>query len=134
MHCRLELAAPPRFDLGTNGRNGFYRFLERFWMLQQVPLAAGLNLLGGWGWIVDGAGVQAQDVPWAALPTIGDDWHNNNRADPGSARVGLLPGQIDWGFGFIMLLARMGLASDIQTSETLAVRQITPCDKHRPPL
>ena len=52
MHCRLELAQPPRFDLGRIGRDPFYRFLERTWMLQQLPIA--IALLCAWavgpGW------------------------------------------------------------------------------------
>ena len=54
IHCRLELARPPAFDLGRIGHDRFYRFLERTWMLQQLPIAVGLYLLGGWGFVVWG--------------------------------------------------------------------------------
>jgi len=57
--------------------------------------------------------VQAHDVPWAGLLTMGEAWHNNHHAYPGSARIGLYPGQIDWGYDFIALLERTGLAWDI---------------------
>lgn len=144
LHCRLVLEHPPGFDLGRVGDDRFYRFLERTWMLQQLPVAGLLWLAGGWGfvvwgvcarvaitvhghwlvghlahrrgpqtWLVQGAGVQAHDVPWAAIPTMGEAWHNNHHAYPGSARIGLHPGQHDWGFAFIVLLARCGLAWDI---------------------
>lgn len=144
LHCRLELEAPPQYDLGRIEREPFYRFLERTWMAQQVPVAAALWLIGGWGfvvwgvcarvaitvhghwfvghlahrrgpqtWLVRAAGVQAHDVPWAALPTMGEAWHNNHHAFPGSARIGLYPGQSDWGYAFIRLLERLGLAWDI---------------------
>lgn len=157
MHCRLELARPPSFDLGRIGRDPFYRLLERTWMLQQVPIALVLFQLGGmawvlWGvcarvaasvhghwfighlahtrgpqsWLVDHSGVQAHDVPWAGLPTMGEAWHNNHHAFPGSARIGLYPGQSDWGWAFICLLERFGLAWNIQTPETLAPRPISP--------
>lgn len=150
IHCRLELEHPPHFDLGRIGRDPLHRFLDRTWMLQQLPIAALFFAIGGWGWViwgvcarvsvsvtghwfighlahrrgpqtwlVEGAGVQAHDVPWAAIPTMGEAWHNNHHAFPGSARIGLYPGQADWGFCFIRLLARMGLAWDIQTPETL---------------
>lgn len=153
MHCRLELDHPPRFDLGRIGRDPFYRFLERTWMVQQVPVAATLWLMGGWSfviwgvcarvsisvighwfvghlahrrgpqtWLVREAGVQAHDVPWAAIPTMGEAWHNNHHAYPGSARIGLYPGQSDWGFRFIQVLERLGLAWDIRTPETMAER------------
>ena len=153
MHARLALDHPPAFDLGRVGRDRFYRFLERTWMLQQMPIAVGLYLLGGWGfvvwgvcaritasvtghwfvghlahrrgpqsWRVEGAGVQAHDVPWAAIPTMGEAWHNNHHAWPGSARIGLYPGQSDWGYGLIRLLERAGLARDVQTPETMPAR------------
>jgi stearoyl-CoA desaturase (delta-9 desaturase) len=73
-------------------------------------------------WIVEGSGIQAHDVPWAAIPTMGEAWHNNHHAFPGSARLGLYPGQADWGFGFIRFLERLGLAWDVRTPETLPAR------------
>ncbi|MDP5277884.1 acyl-CoA desaturase [Sphingomonas sp. DG1-23] len=148
IHCRLELAHPPAFDLGRAGRDPFYRFLETTWMAQQLPVAALFFWAGGWGfvmwgvcarvaisvhghwfvghlahtrgpqhWLVEGAGVQAHDVPWAGLVTMGEAWHNNHHAFPGSARIGLHPGQSDLGFVFIRLLERIGLAWDIRTPE-----------------
>lgn len=153
MHCRLVLDRPPAFDLGRVGRDPFYRFLERTWMLQQAPIAVALWLIGGWGfvvwgvcarvsisvighwfvghlahrrgpqtWLVHEAGVQAHDVPWAAIPTMGEAWHNNHHAFPGSARIGLYPGQSDWGFRFIQLLERLGLAWNVRTPKTMADR------------
>lgn len=78
---------------------------------------------GPQSWIVEGSGVQAHDVPWAAMPTMGEAWHNNHHAYPGSARIGLYPGQADWGWRFIQLLERLGLAWDVRTPETMAGRQ-----------
>lgn len=152
LHCRLELARPPRFDLSAI-EGPFHRFLERTWMLQQVPVALLLFWAGGWGfvvwgvcarvaitvhghwfvgylahnrgpqsWLVSDAGVQAYDVPWAAIPTMGEAWHNNHHAFPGSARIGLYPGQSDLGFAFIRLLERIGLAWEVRTPETMAAR------------
>lgn len=153
LHCRLELDNPPGFDLGRIDRDPFYRFLERTWMAQQLPVAGALWLAGGWSfvvwgvfarvavtvhghwfvghlahrrgpqsWLVKGAGVQAHDVPWAAIPTMGEAWHNNHHAYPGSARIGLYPGQHDWGYLFIQTLARYGLAWDICLPEDLPER------------
>lgn len=155
MHCRLELTHPPRFDLGRAGRDRFYRFLERTWMLQQLPIALVLYLIGGWpfviwgvccrvsisvvghwfvghlahrrgpqSWLVRGAGVQAHDVPWAGIPTMGEAWHNNHHAFPGSARIGLYPGQADCGYRFIQMLERLGLAWNVRTPETLPPRTV----------
>lgn len=153
LHCRLELANPPGFDLGRAGRDPFYRFLEATWMAQQLPIAALLFWAGGWSfvvwgvavrvfacvhghwlvdylahnrgpqhWIVDDAGIQTHDVPWAGFVTMGEAWHNNHHAFPGSARIGLYPGQSDLGFAFIHALEAIGLAWDIRTPETMAAR------------
>jgi stearoyl-CoA desaturase (delta-9 desaturase) len=144
MHCRLELNHPPRFDVSALEASPFLRWLERTWMLQQLPVAGVLFWVGGWPFVVWGvfvrvaltvhghflvghlahrrgpqhwqvaeAGVQAHDVPWAGLLTMGEAWHNNHHAYPGSARIGLHPGQSDWGYAFIRLLERMGLAWDV---------------------
>ncbi len=161
MHCRLELERPPAFDLGRIGRDPVHCFLEQTWMLQQLPVAAVLWLIGGWRfvvwgvcarvsasvighwfvghlahrrgpqtWLVRYAGVQAHDVPWAAIPTMGEAWHNNHHAYPASARIGLYPGQSDWGFRFIQLLERLGLAWNVRTPEGMATRtsHLTRCD------
>ncbi len=77
---------------------------------------------GPQSWTVDGAGVQAHDVPWAAIPTMGEAWHNNHHAYPGSARIGLQQGQSDWGYAFIRLLERLGLAWNVQIPATLGHR------------
>lgn len=69
---------------------------------------------GPQSWLVDDAGVQAHNVPWAAIPTMGEAWHNNHHAYPGSARIGLYPGQSDWGFVFIQMLERIGLAWNVK--------------------
>jgi stearoyl-CoA desaturase (delta-9 desaturase) len=155
LHCRLVLARPPGFDPGHGiSDDPFYRFLQRTWMLQQIPVALVLFALGGlpwvvWGicarvtigvsmhwfvgylchthgpqsWLVDEGAVQAHNVPWAAIPSMGESWHNNHHAFPASARHGLYPGQIDLGFGFIRLLERCGLAWNVQTPDRLPERR-----------
>ena len=154
LHCRLQLHKPPGFDPGPGiGDDWFYRFLQRTWMAQQLPVAAALYAIGGlpwlvWGvcarvatgvtmhwfvgyichshgpqsWIVNNGAVQAHNVPWAAIPSMGESWHNNHHAFPASALHGLYPGQIDIGFQFVKLLERLGLASDIQTPQNLPAR------------
>lgn len=155
LHCKIILDHPPEFDPGSEIMNDrFYQFLEKTWMLQQLPIAILLYYIGGlpwvaWGvfvrvaacttmhwfisyfahtqgpqsWLVDGAGVQAHDVPLAAIPTFGESWHNNHHAFPASAKHGLYSGQIDIGWQFIQLLRFLGLAWDIQVPHTLPPRQ-----------
>jgi sn-1 stearoyl-lipid 9-desaturase len=44
---------------------------------------------GPQSWLVNGGAVQAHNVPWAAIPSMGESWHNNHHAFPASARHGL---------------------------------------------
>ena len=78
---------------------------------------------GPQSWLVDEAGVQAHDVPLAAIPTFGESWHNNHHAFPASARHGLYPGQIDIGWHFIQMLEALGLAWDVQVPGNLPPRK-----------
>ncbi|MBA4748028.1 MAG: acyl-CoA desaturase [Sphingopyxis sp.] len=153
IYCRLDLVQPPRFDLSELDADPFYRWLERTWRWQQLPIALIFYAIGGWAWvvwgvaarvavanhghwlvghlahnhgpqrwIVDDSGIQAFDVPWAAIPTMGEAWHNNHHAYPGSARIGLYPGQSDWGYAFIRLLEQWRLVWNVQTPATLGNR------------
>ena len=159
LNFRLQLAQPPGFDSGPGiADDRFYRFLDRYWMLPQVPIALILYWAGGWPWViwgvpvrvaacttmhwfisyfahtrgsqdwaVDGAVIQAYNVPIMAIPTMGESWHSNHHAFPSSARHGLYPGQIDLGYRFIQLLALMRLASNIKLPANLPARPgITP--------
>lgn len=74
-------------------------------------------------WRVLDAGVQGRDVPIAALLSMGESWHNNHHAFPGSARIGLNDDQPDPGWWFILLLERLGLAWSIKTPHTLPARR-----------
>jgi len=165
LHCKLDLEQPPGFDPGPGiGDDRFYQFLQRYWMLQQIPLALILYFIGGmpwlvWGicvrvttgvsmhwfvgyichshgpqsWHVNNGSIQAHNVPWAAIPSMGESWHNNHHAFPASARHGLYPGQTDLGFGFIKLLEKAGLAWNIQTPQILPARSgLTPVTEDAP--
>jgi sn-1 stearoyl-lipid 9-desaturase len=55
LHGRLILDRPPGFDPGPEiANNKFYAFLDRTWILQQLPLAIALFALGGLPWLVWG--------------------------------------------------------------------------------
>jgi sn-1 stearoyl-lipid 9-desaturase len=55
LNFKVKLAQPPGFDPGAEiAADPFYRFLQRTWMLQQLPLALLLFALGGWPWVVWG--------------------------------------------------------------------------------
>ncbi len=101
------------------------------WVVWGVCLRVTVSVTGHWfvghlahtrgpqSWLVNHAGVQAHDVPWAAIPTMGEAWHNNHHAYPGSARIGLYQGQSDWGYAVIRLLERAGLAWNVVLPEDL---------------
>ncbi len=72
---------------------------------------------------VRGAGVQGRNVPLTGLITMGEGWHNNHHAFPGSARLGLFPGQSDPGYRFIKALEALGLAWNIRLPQHLPARK-----------
>ncbi len=76
---------------------------------------------------MDGAVIQAYNVPPMAIPTMGESWHSNHHAFPSSARHGLYPGQIDLGYRFIQVLELAGLARNVKLPAILPARPgITP--------
>jgi stearoyl-CoA desaturase (delta-9 desaturase) len=59
LHYDIRLANPPRFiPEPILGDSQLYRFMERTWMLQQLPLAVLLWSFGGVGWLVWGVAVR----------------------------------------------------------------------------
>jgi fatty-acid desaturase len=57
LHCRFEFANAPRFNVEPRLKNArFYVWLERTWMLQQLPLATALFYLGNY--------VESNGVAW----------------------------------------------------------------------
>jgi fatty-acid desaturase len=59
--------------------------------------------------VVEGAAVQGHNVRWTSLLTMGECWHNNHHAYPGSARLGLRAGEWDPGWWVLSALRRAGL-------------------------
>lgn len=77
---------------------------------------------GGMHYTVEGAAVQGRNIHFASLLTMGECWHNNHHAFPGSARLGLLPGEWDPGWWTLLALRRFGLVSDLRLPEDLEIR------------
>lgn len=77
---------------------------------------------GEQSWVVEGASVQGYDVRIAGLISMGESWHNNHHAFPGSAKLGLEPGQPDVGWLLLLGFERLGIAWNIVTPEHLPHR------------
>jgi fatty-acid desaturase len=154
LHCDLHLDHPPELTIEPSiASDRFYVWLERTWMWQQLPVAVGLYLLGGWAFVfwgtcarvtagvaghwfigffahnhggmhyqVDGAAVQGRNIHFASLLTMGECWHNNHHAFPGSARLGLFAGEWDPGWWVLVLLQRLGLVWQVRLPGALPVR------------
>lgn len=154
IHCDIVLKHPPIFKEESILDTQFYRFMEKTWMLQQLPLALILYLIGGvewviWGtclrvaisvtghwligyfahnsghrsWHVNGAGVQGYNIKFCGLITMGECWHNNHHAFPGSAKLGLEKGQSDPGWWVLIILNKIGLVKNLKLVADLEERQ-----------
>ena len=154
LHCDIRLAHPPKFQIEPHvATNRLYQFLERTWMLQQLPWAILFYALGGvsfvvWGisvrvtvsllghwlvgycahnsgprdWHLHGHAIQGHNVPHIGLLTMGESWHNNHHAFPGSARLGLSASQHDPGWWVLCVLRALGLAWNIKLPSDLPER------------
>jgi len=55
--------------------------------------------------------------------TMGECWHNNHHAFPGSARLGLRPGEWDPGWWALVALRRVGLVRAVRLPQDLPHRR-----------
>lgn len=154
LNCDLILEHPPEFMPESRIKNdSVYQFMEKTWMLQQIPWAIALFYFGGaswviWGisarisvsitghwlighfahnsgdrdWHVDGAAVQGHNIRFAGLITMGESWHNNHHAYPGSAMLGIYKGQSDPGWWVLNRLMNIGLVWNVKLPKDLSYR------------
>lgn len=154
IHCDVALARPPDVNIEPRiAKDPVYRFLDRYWMAQQLLPAAVLFAIGGvswvlWGicarvfvsitghwligyfahnkgdrhWHVEGAAVQGYNVRFMSLLTMGESWHNNHHAFPGSALLGIRPGEPDPGWWVLKALEFLGLVRGLRRPDDLAQR------------
>jgi stearoyl-CoA desaturase (delta-9 desaturase) len=141
LFCDIKLDNPPTFLLEKRVKDDrMFSFMERTWMLQQLPwsllffsiggiswviwgicMRVSISILGHWfigyfahnqgerHWHVKSAHIQGHNVRFAAILTMGESWHNNHHAYPGSAKLGIKPGQSDLGWTVLILLKKLGL-------------------------
>jgi len=122
-------------------RDPFYRWLNKNFLLLQLPLGLLLYLLGGWSFVIYGIFVRAvllwhstwlinsathmtgyrtftsddnsRNLWWAALLTYGEGWHNNHHAYPNVAKAGWQWWEIDMTWWAITILKKLGLAQRV---------------------
>lgn len=122
-------------------RQPFYRWLDRNFLMLQVPLGLLLYVLGGWSFVIYGIAVRsvllwhctwlvnsashlwgyrtfesedgARNCWWVSLLTYGEGWHNNHHAYPHVAKSGLRWWEVDTTWWAISLLRKLGLATKI---------------------
>lgn len=154
LNCELRLSHPPRLNIEKRiGDDRFYQWLEKTWMLQQLPPAILLHAIGGWAYVfwgvcarvtagvfghwligyfahnhgdmnyeVQNAAVQGRNIRFTSLLTMGESWHNNHHAFPGSAKLGLYPDEWDPGWWALLILRKLGLVWDIRLPSHLPHR------------
>jgi stearoyl-CoA desaturase (delta-9 desaturase) len=105
------------------------------WLIWGVCMRVSVSVIGHWligyfahnhgprHWHIEDASVQGYNVPFAALLTMGESYHNNHHAFPGSAKFALERGQVDIGWCVLSSLSKIGLVWDIVTPSDLPERQ-----------
>jgi len=86
LHCKLYLNHKPKFNFPVSMKNDFFYVLLQYTsMLQQLPVAVVLFLLGGWAWVVWGVCARVSVsifghwlVGYYAHNSGHRDWHLNN--------------------------------------------------------
>jgi stearoyl-CoA desaturase (delta-9 desaturase) len=122
-------------------RDPFYLWLDKYYLLLQIPLGVALYLLGGWSYIIWGMCVRSvllwhstwfinsvthmwgyrtfetndnsRNLWWAAIVTYGEGWHNNHHAYPHVAKAGWRWWEVDVTWWAIQLLRSLGLATKV---------------------
>ena len=104
------------------------------WVVWGVSVRIVVSLIGHWlvgyfahnrggrDWHLEGHAVQGHNVPFISLLTMGESWHNNHHAFPGSARLGLRDEQYDPGWWTLRLLRRVGLVWNVRLPPDLPAR------------
>jgi stearoyl-CoA desaturase (delta-9 desaturase) len=117
-------------------------WLERFWLLPPLLLAAVMYLVGGWsmvcldfcltaaiamqaaftvnslghliGWQRYQTNDSSRNSFLMGFVTLGDGWHNNHHHYPHSANHGFFRGEVDSSYNLIRLMAWLGLIWDVR--------------------
>jgi len=104
------------------------------WVVWGIAARVAASVTGHWlvgffahnqgprSWHIEGAGVQGYNVPYCGLITMGEAWHNNHHAFPGSAQLGVGEDEVDPGWWVLQALERFGLIWNVKTPAMLPHR------------
>jgi fatty-acid desaturase len=105
------------------------------WVIWGISVRIPIQLTGHWlvgyfahnsgtrDWEIEGAAVQGHNVDVAGLITMGEAWHNNHHAFPGSAKMGIYENQPDVGWWVLKACSKLGLVWDLQLPQDLPYRE-----------
>lgn len=77
---------------------------------------------GAKNWEVEGAAVQGHNIKVAGFLSMGEAWHNNHHAYPGSAMLGLYSDEPDPGWWVLNALHNLGIVKNIKLPKQLPIR------------
>jgi fatty-acid desaturase len=122
-------------------RQAFYRWLDRYFLLLQIPLGLLLYFIGGWSFVIYGVFMRSvllwhstwfvnsathkwgyrsfdahdgsRNLWWVSIVTYGEGWHNNHHTYPHVAKAGFSWWEIDITWWSIKALKTLGLAKKV---------------------
>lgn len=74
-------------------------------------------------WFIEGAAVQGHNIRLAGFISMGEAWHNNHHAFPGSAMLGLHKNEPDPGWWVLNALHNLGLVKNLVLPGHLPARE-----------
>ncbi|TQV72119.1 acyl-CoA desaturase [Aliikangiella marina] len=104
------------------------------WVVWGIFARVSISVLGHWligyfahnsgekHWHVSGAAAQGFNIKFASLITMGESYHNNHHAFPGSAKLGINQGELDPGWWVLKVLEWLGLVGNIKLPDDLPPR------------
>lgn len=133
-------------------RDPYYQWLDRYFVLLQVPLGLVLYALGGWSFVIYGLFLSrvvlwhstwfinsathlwgyrsfdcednSRNLWWAAILAYGEGWHNNHHANPNVAPAGYKWWEYDPTWWSIRVLQMLGLAKKIVMPPTRVTAKV----------
>ena len=141
-------------------KDKFHVWITKYHYVPMIVLGVALLAIGGWKfvlwgiffrtvmglhftWLVNSAThswgtrrFETRDLStnswWVAILSWGEGWHNNHHAHPVSARHGLKWYEVDANWYGILLLKKLGLATQIHTTKLDLVKRAEPAPEEKP--